>query len=219
MDIFLDPGNCDSLEAYHEELADMAKRKSVEKSELDDHVAQKYTMACLRLKYNALIVNFLERILNMAKAPTLEEIESEILAIFTAHNLRSGECLGTGPLTHAWTKNRRFEMNDLAEGLKSLVAKGLLVEKGTSFFPTDKGPVVKEPTLEECERTILDIFALENARSGHCLGAGKLVHDWARNNKFRNGDLAKGLKSLVTKGLLIEKDTSLCLTEAGFDAL
>jgi len=75
------------------------------------------------------------------------------------------------------------------------------------------------PTLEESKRFILDIYKKKGIRSGEMLPLGVFLAVLNRQSKFREDDLRAGLKSLIQKGMIIEKEGKYFLTDSGFEEL
>jgi hypothetical protein len=77
-----------------------------------------------------------------------------------------------------------------------------------------------QPTLEEIERFILDVYKQKNIRANECLPVQVLLSEFLERKKLREDDLPKGLNSLIQKGLLRKGNINFyCLTDKGFAAI
>jgi hypothetical protein len=75
------------------------------------------------------------------------------------------------------------------------------------------------PTVEESERFILDIYKQRGIRVNEMLIYGVFLLELQKQSKFIEDDLQAGFKSLIQKGMIIEKEGKYFLTNSGFEAM
>ncbi|MGD1042585.1 MAG: hypothetical protein ABR913_05915 [Sedimentisphaerales bacterium] len=75
------------------------------------------------------------------------------------------------------------------------------------------------PSIEESEHFILGIYKQMGIRANEMLAYGVFLSVLQKQSKFREDDLQAGLKSLIQKGMIIEKERKYFLTASGFEAI
>jgi predicted transcriptional regulator len=156
----------------------------------------------------------------------VDHVKADILAFMAEHRLDVGHVLPERPFYFQRAIHYTPPQQDaIAPALESLVADGVLEQRGNGYFLTPIGfkrlyPDSDSSAVDFVRNDILNFLRNQRARAGHALALRpfafqRLVH----YNPQQKNAVEPALQGLVTDGTLEQKNDGYFLTQSGYEQL